>query len=87
MLARLEGHLKRRGYGSWVTVGTSEKGSYRVADVMRFLELHLPRSKMWRCMFADDLASHMVPEVRNLCWERGYVFIPRRGYHACYPDA
>ena len=36
-------HLRNRGYAEWVSCATSEKGSYRLADVIAFMEKHLPR--------------------------------------------
>ena len=36
-------HLRNRGYAEWVPSATSEKGSYRLADVIAFMEKHLPR--------------------------------------------
>ena len=43
LLQRLQDHIRRRGYGKWVSVATSEKGSYRTEDVLSFLETHLPQ--------------------------------------------
>ena len=40
---RLRDHVRSRGYGPWVSVTTSEKGSYRQADVLAFLDRHLPK--------------------------------------------
>jgi hypothetical protein len=39
----LEKHISDRKYGKWVSVATSEKGSYRVEDVLNFLDKHLPQ--------------------------------------------
>ena len=43
VLKRLQKHIRDRGYGKWVSVATSEKGSYRHEDVLNFLEKHLPQ--------------------------------------------
>ena len=39
---RLWEHVRSSGHASWLSVATSEKGSYREADVLDFLERHLP---------------------------------------------
>ena len=77
-------HVRSRGYGFWVSVTTAEKGSYRQADVLAFLEKHLPkvdeqRSRRWRIIMADDYSAHLSPQVFALCWSRRYVFIPHGG--------
>ena len=56
---RLWERVRSRGYGPWVSVMTSEKGSYRQADVLAFLDRHLPkvdeeRSRRWRIIMADE---------------------------------
>ena len=76
--------VRSRGYGPWVSVTTSEKGSYRQADVLAFLDRHLPkvdeqRSRRWRIIMADDYSAHLSPAVFALCWSRRYVFIPHGG--------
>ena len=81
---RLSEHIRSRGYGPWVSVTTAEKGSYRQADVLAFLEKHLPkvdeqRSRRWRIIMADDYSAHLSPQVFALCWSRRYVFIPHGG--------
>ena len=81
---RLWEHVRSRGYGPWVSVTTSEKGSYRQADVLAFLDRHLPkvdeqRSRRWRIIMADDYSAHLSPQVFALCWSRRYVFIPHGG--------
>jgi len=85
LLERLQNHVRKRGYGKWVSVATSEKGSYRTEDVLNFLEKHLPQlrpedaGREWRIMMADDHRPHLSPHVARLCWKRGYVFIPHGG--------
>ena len=81
---RLRDHVRSRGYGPWVSVTTSEKGYYRQADVLAFLDRHLPkvdeeRSRRWRIIMADDYSAHLSPAVFALCWTRRYVFIPHGG--------
>ena len=82
---RLRQHLDSRGYGKWLSVATSEKGSYTLPDVLNFLETHLPMmpavagERQWRIIMADDHSPHLSPHVARLCWQRGYVFIPHGG--------
>ena len=81
---RLWEHARSRGYGLWVSVTTLEQGSYRPADVLAFLDRHLPkvdeeRSRRWRIIMADDYSAHLSPAVFALCWSRRYVFIPHGG--------
>ena len=60
VLKRLQTHIRSRGYAPWVSVATSEKGSYRTEDVLNFLETHLPPLRQdggereWRIVLADD---------------------------------
>ena len=82
MQLRLREHIRSRGYGPWVTVATSEKGSYRTHDVLNFLDAHLPLmsdSRQWRIIMADDHTPHLSPLVFDLCWSRGYVFVAHGG--------
>ena len=79
---RVREHIRSRGYGPWITVATSPKGSYREADVLNFLERHLrpwEEGQRWRIMLADDFSAHLTSAVFRLCWQRGYVFIPLGG--------
>jgi hypothetical protein len=79
---RVREHIRSRGYGPWLTVATSPKGSYREADVLTFLERHLTPlegKRCWRIMFADDFSAHLTDAVWRLCWHRGYVLIPLGG--------
>jgi hypothetical protein len=79
---RLREYIRSRGYGPWVSVITSTKGSYRNHDVLNFLDRHLPdvsQSGQWRIIMADDFAAHTTMSVFNLCWQRGYVFISHGG--------
>ena len=49
LLQRLQQHIRSRGHQPWVSVATSEKGSYRKDDVLTFLETHLPQLRVSRC--------------------------------------
>ena len=69
---RLRDHVRSRGYGPWVSVTTSEKGSYRRADVLAFLDRHLPnvddlRSRRRRINIADYYSARLTPAVFALC--------------------
>ena len=79
---RLQEHIRSRGVGKWASAVTSEKASYRVNDILDFLEHHLPQwreGRKWRIMQADDAKAHLSPHVFRLCWQRGYVFLPHGG--------
>ena len=64
VLKRLQDYIRRRGYGKWVSVATSEKGSYRTEDVLHCLETHLPplrpedAGREWRIIMSDDHRPH-----------------------------
>ena len=80
--ADLEAHLVQRGYGAWASAATSEKGSYRLHDVVAFLEKHLPMQTPdtpWRILMADDHSPHRADAVRRLAWQRGWVMIVHGG--------
>lgn len=82
----LAAHARSRGYPSWVSTATSEKGSYRADDVVSFLQRHLrawpddPQLRgKWRILMADDHSPHKADAVRRLAWQRGYVLIIHGG--------
>ena len=80
--ADLEAHLLQRQYGAWASAATSEKGSYRLHDVVAFLEKHLPMrtgDTQWRILMADDHSPHKADAVRRLAWQRGWVMIVHGG--------
>ena len=79
---RLQAHIRSRGYGDWFTVITSPKGSYREADVLNFVDTHLPKmtaGRRWRIIMADDFGPHKSKNLFRLCWQRGYVLIVHGG--------
>ena len=79
---KLKAYVESKGYGCWLTVACSQRGSYREADVLDFLEKHLPQlrqGRRWRLMFADDFGPHKSQAVKRLCWSRGYVMVPHGG--------
>ena len=82
MQLRLREYIRSRGYGPWVSVATTDKGSYKTPDILNFLETHLPSmsgSRRWRIIWADDFSAHLSPQVFRLCWSRGYVFMAHGG--------
>ncbi len=79
---KLREYIRSRGFGKWVTVATSPKGSYRTNDVLNVLDAHFPimtQWRQWRIIMADDFSAHLSPQVFRLCWSRGYVFIAHGG--------
>ena len=79
---KLKAHIRSRGYPAWASAVTSEKGSYKEADVLNFLDQHLPAKpqwRRWRIMQADDFSAHKTSNVSRLCWRRGYVLMIEGG--------
>ena len=75
---RLAEHRRQRCFPKWLTVGISEKGSYREHDVITWLREHLEEwteGRDWRFIFADDFRAHKTENVFHFCWSRGYVLI------------
>ena len=71
---RVREHIRSRGYGPWITVATSPKGSYREADVLNFLERHLPpweEGRRWRIILADDFSAHLTSAVSGVAGSAG----------------
>ena len=68
-----------------MSTATSEKGSYRLADVVAFLQTHLREQSSsspqwrWRILMADDHSPHKADAVRRLAWQRGWVMIVHGG--------
>ena len=82
LLGRLQEHIRSCGYPSWCSVATSEKGSYREADILDFLDKHLPvRSdgRPWRIIMGDDFSAHKTENCYRLAWQRGYILIIHGG--------
>jgi hypothetical protein len=81
---RLREYIRERGLGPWLSVATTDSGSYKMPDVIRFLTTHLPdnfspQSRQWRISIADAFSAHLPPQVFKLCWNRGYVLITLGG--------
>ena len=82
VVLRLVEYVRSRGYSTWFSVTTAPKGSYREADILQFLERHLPLmtpDREWRIIMGDDFGPHKTDNVRRLCWKRGYVLIIHGG--------
>ena len=76
LLQQLKEHCRSCGIPRWLSVATSPKGSYREADVINFLERHLPaasETRRWRVMLSDDFGPHKSENVAQLCWNRQYL--------------
>ena len=79
---RLKRYIRDQKFPKWFSVTTAPKGSYREADVLAFLDLHLEKmtpGRQWRIMLADDFSAHKTINVRRLCWSRGYVLVIHGG--------
>ena len=82
LVLQLREACRNCGFGPWLTIATQWKGSYREADILNFLETHLPpktADRHWRIMMADDFGPHKSENVFNLCWQRGYVMVVHGG--------
>ena len=82
LCVRLVEYVRSRGYEKWFSVTTAPKGSYREADILSFLERHLPPmtpDRQWRIVMADDFGPHKTDNVRRLCWKQGYILIVHGG--------
>ena len=58
---RLQNYIRSRGYGSWISVVTSPKGSYKEVGILNFLECHILAmcpGRRWRCFMSDVFAPH-----------------------------
>jgi hypothetical protein len=81
---RLRQFFRERGVGPWLSVATTDSGSYKMPDVIKFLKTHLPdilspQSRQWRIIIASAFSAHLSPQVLNLCWNRGYILITLGG--------
>ena len=66
----------------WVTVTTSDKGSYRAEHVVEFLRRHLPErtpETRWRILMCDVYGPHDDAAVFDLAWPRGVVLLKHGG--------
>ena len=78
----LRKYVRSKGWSGWMTVATSESGSYSEAEILAFLEAHLettPDDMPWRVLLVDDFGPHKTNAVRRLAWQRKYVVIVHGG--------
>ena len=78
----LRKYVRSKGWSGWMTVATSESGSYSEAEIIAFLEAHLettPDDRPWRVLLVDDFGPHKTNAVRRLAWQRKYVVIVHGG--------
>ena len=79
---RLQNYIRSRGYGNWISVVTSPKGSYKEVDILNFLECHIPAmcpGRRWRCFMSDDFAPHKADNVGRCLWTKGYTSLNHGG--------
>lgn len=69
-----------------VSVQWAEKGSYRNAHILRFLDRWLEpwtpereAAQDYRILFMDVASSHISDEVVDFCWSRGYLVLNHYG--------
>ena len=75
--AELQAHCRDRGYAPKFSAITSEKGSYREAHVLTFIDMHIPKienGRKWRLAIADDHGPHLSPKVERIMWSHGYAY-------------
>ena len=74
--------VKMKGWHHWMTIQTSESGSYNEINIIDFLESHLekgPADRPWRILLVDDFGPHKTDAVRRLAWRRKYIVIVHGG--------
>ncbi len=70
---------------TWLSVATSDKGSYKLPDVLAFLEKILPigpapaGAPRWSILMCDAYTAHLDPQVRQTCWKKGCVLVYHGG--------
>jgi hypothetical protein len=69
-------------WAPWLTVTTSESGSYNEHDVLNYLEavleeMHVGRD--WRILLVDAYSAQTTDAVRRCAWHRGYVLCVHGG--------
>ena len=66
----------------WLTVVTSDKGSYRLEHVLDYLEKSLEpwrEGRDWRVCWCDAYSAQTADAVTRLCWSRGYIHMCHGG--------
>ena len=78
----LRKYVKSRGWHHWMTVQTSDSGSYDETNILEFLDRHLekgPEDRPWRILLVDDFGPHKTDAVRRLAWTRKYIVVVHGG--------
>ena len=70
-----------------MTVTFQEKGSYRVENMLSFLDRWLDKwddarmaSADWRILLLDSYSAHFDESIQRLCWDRGYILLFHYGH-------
>jgi hypothetical protein len=66
----------------WLSVATSDSGSYATPQIVQMLERHLEPwsdTRKWRILLCDAYKPHADEAVRRLCWNRGYIVVLHGG--------
>ena len=69
-------------FAPWLTVVTSDSGSYKEDDALAYVETVLtPRAEgqPWRLLLVDAAAAQTTDAVRRLAWQRGYALCSHGG--------
>ena len=78
----LRKYVKSRGWHHWMTVQTSDSGSYNETNILEFLDSHLekkPEDRPWRILLVDDFGPHKTDAVRRMAWRRKYIVVVHGG--------
>ena len=70
-----------------MTVTFQAKGSYRVENMLSFLDRWLDKwndarvaSADWRILLLDSYSAHFDESIQRLCWSRGYILLFHYGH-------
>ena len=80
-LKELETELRATGY-PWLSLTTSDSGSYRIEHVVEYLEELLDEmtpGRRIRILMCDAYKAHLDPAIRRLAWSRGYIVVYQGG--------
>ena len=81
-LKTLEDEMHATNDFNWLSLTTSDSGSYRTEHVIEYLEKLLEpwhEGRRIRILMCDAYAAHLDPAVRRLAWTRGYIVIYQGG--------
>ena len=80
-LQTLETELRACGF-QWLSLTTSDSGSYRAEHVLDYLDKMLEQltpGRRIRILMCDAYKAHLVEAVRRFAWGRGYVVVYQGG--------